>query len=334
MRRGREIVRSLRSRPAASSPNTRRSPESSAATAPAGLVLPFHLIGGFVFEFLCGNRPVAAGTRSPTPAPAPATSLPPATAVPVCRINPSPADAAPHAPGSSAASDAAPASPATAPAAAAPASPGPPSTTPATNRNAANAPASPNPPDRSSTSPTRSLSPVADAPAPIAPPPAPPLRETPARSRTPPPPPALASPETAENTCPAPPSRWSPAPPAKSCLLLPAPSCNKISGEDLLQRGSSRASFRACASSTYSTLGGTLFLVFITSEPSEGPMQLTARVHRSFASLKMTVYLCRAFIGHDTSYWPNLGSPFLFAGVIKNLPKSIPNQFDSLKLGK
>src|SRR6476660_7066928 len=43
-------------------------------------------------------------------------------------------------------------------------------------------------------------------------------------------------------------------------------SCNKISGEDLRQRGSSRASFRACASSTYSILGGTLFLVFITSE--------------------------------------------------------------------
>ena len=51
----------------------------------------------------------------------------------------------------------------------------------------------------------------------------------------------------------------SPAPPARSCLLHPAPSCNKISDEDLLLRGSSRASFRACASSTYSTLGGTPF---------------------------------------------------------------------------
>ncbi len=48
-------------------------------------------------------------------------------------------------------------------------------------------------------------------------------------------------------------------PPAQFCLLLPSPSCNKISGEDLRQRGSSRASFRACASSTYSTLGGTPF---------------------------------------------------------------------------
>src|ERR1019366_8973091 len=54
-------------------------------------------------------------------------------------------------------------------------------------------------------------------------------------------------------------SRWSPVPPVQSCLLLPAPSCNRISGEDLRQRGSSRASFRACASSTYSTLGGTPF---------------------------------------------------------------------------
>src|ERR1700692_150209 len=49
------------------------------------------------------------------------------------------------------------------------------------------------------------------------------------------------------------------APAVKSCLLPPAPSCNKISGEDLRLRGSSRASFRACASSTYSTLGGTPF---------------------------------------------------------------------------
>src|SRR6478752_10004790 len=92
----------------------------------------------------------------------------------------------------------------------------------------------------------------------------------PARSRMPPLPPVLPSPETAENTAAAPASRWSLPPPAESCLLLPTPSCNKISGEDLRQRGSSRASFRACASSTYSTLGGTLFLVFITSERSSG----------------------------------------------------------------
>src|ERR1019366_7050808 len=220
--------------------------------------------GDFVFEFLRCNRPTAASIRSPIPAPSPAASAQPATAVPACRTNPSPAnaapaDAAPHAPGSSAASDAAPASPATAPAAAAPASPGPPSTTPATSRSAANAPASPNPPGRSSASPRQSPSPAADAPAPTARLPVPPLRETPARSRTPPPPPARPAHETAENTAAVPASRWSPVPPVQSCLLLPAPSCNRISGEDLRQRGSSRASFRACASSTYSTLGGTSF---------------------------------------------------------------------------
>ena len=71
--------------------------------------------------------------------------------------------------------------------------------------------------------------------------------------------PARPAHETAENTAAVPASRWSPVPPVQSCLLLPAPSCNRISGEDLRQRGSSRASFRACASSTYSTLGGTPF---------------------------------------------------------------------------
>src|SRR2546430_2705932 len=115
-------------------------------------------------------------------------------------------------------------------------------------------------PVRSSVWPRQSPSPAADAPAPTASPPALPPRETPARSRTPPPPPPLPAPETAENTAAKPASRSSPAPPVKSSLLLPAPSCNKISGEDLLQRGSSRASFRACASSTYSTLGVTPFL--------------------------------------------------------------------------
>src|ERR1019366_6231374 len=188
--------------------------------------------GDFVFEFLRCNRPAAASTRSPIPAPPPAASIQPATAVPACRTNPSPAnaapaDAAPHAPGSSAASDA--------------------------------APASPNLPGRSSASPRQSPSPAADAPAPTARLPVPPLRETPARSRTPPPPPARPAHETAENTAAVPASRWSPVPPVQSCLLLPAPSCNRISGEDLRQRGSSRASFRACASSTYSTLGGTPF---------------------------------------------------------------------------
>src|SRR5271156_4425090 len=81
-------------------------------------------------------------------------------------------------------------------------------------------------------------------------------------------PPALPARETADNIAAAPASRSSPAPPVKSSLLLPKPSCNKISGEDLRLRGSSRASFRACASSTYSTLGGTPFFVFITSERS------------------------------------------------------------------
>src|ERR1039458_9138101 len=41
---------------------------------------------------------------------------------------------------------------------------------------------------------------------------------------------------TAENTAAVPASRWSPVPPVQSCLLLPAPSCNRISGEDLRQR--------------------------------------------------------------------------------------------------
>src|SRR5208282_4470897 len=162
---------------------------------------------------------------------------------------------------SSTASAAAPASSANAPAAAAPASPGPPSTPRATNRNATDAPAFESPPDRSSTSPKRSPSPAADAPAPTVSPPARPPRETPARSRTPPPPLGLPGRETAGNICARPPAHWSPVPLAASCLLLPTPSCNKISGEDLRQRGSSRASFRACASSTYSTLGGTPFFV-------------------------------------------------------------------------
>src|SRR5258708_18106 len=141
-----------------------------------------------------------------------------------------------------------------------------PSTTPAISRSAAGAPGSPNPPGRSSTSPTQSPSPAADAPAPAASPPAPPPRETPARSPPLLPPPAPLFHETAENTCAVPASRSSLAHSGRFCLLLPAPSCNRISGEDLRQRGSSRASFRACASSTYSTLGGTPVFVFITSE--------------------------------------------------------------------
>src|SRR3984957_6321563 len=100
--------------------------------------------------------------------------------------------------------------------------------------------------------------------APAASPPVPPPRDAPAKSHRPPPPPPAR--ETARNTCAMPASRRSPGPPVRFSLLLPAPSCNKISGEDLRQRGSSRASFRTCASSTYSTLGGTPF-VFITSEP-------------------------------------------------------------------
>src|SRR5206468_8593232 len=101
---------------------------------------------------------------------------------------------------------------------------------------------------------------AADGPTPAALPLVPPLREMPARSRKPPPPPPPPARETAENTVARPASHCSPAPPVGSCLLLPPPSCNRISGEDLRQRGSSRASFRACASSTYSTLGGTPFL--------------------------------------------------------------------------
>src|SRR5678810_1195631 len=89
------------------------------------------------------------------------------------------------------------------------------------------------------------------------------------------------------------------SPPAESCLLLPTPSCNKISGEDLRQRGSARASFRACASSTYSTLGGTPFLVFITSERRscfasrssyavEGPPSLNMQPGRQVLPLQKT----------------------------------------------
>ncbi len=57
-----------------------------------------------------------------------------------------------------------------------------------------------------------------------------------ARTRTPPPPPAPVTRETDENTYAAPASRCSPAPPVRSCPLLPPPSCNRISGEDLRQR--------------------------------------------------------------------------------------------------
>ena len=119
---------------------------------------------------------------------------------------------------------------------------------------------SPNLPGRSSAWHWQSPLPAADVPTPAALPLVPPLREMPARSRKPPPPPPPPARETAENTVARPASHCSPAPPVGSCLLLPPPSCNRISGEDLRQRGSSRASFRACASSTYSTLGGTPFL--------------------------------------------------------------------------
>ncbi len=88
--------------------------------------------------------------------------------------------------------------------------------------------------------------------------------------------------EIAENTCAAPASRCSPFPPAKSSLLLLTPSCNKISGEDLRQRGSSRASFRACPSSTYPTLGGTPFLfslhlsgVSVSRSEAAAPLRMT-----------------------------------------------------------
>src|SRR5580704_21082 len=203
-------------------------------------------------------------SRGPGPAASPAS----ATAVPPGRTHRSPAralpaDAAPRVPDSSIGSSAVPAWPAAAPVAAAPALLGPPSTTRAADRSATDAPASPSPPGRSSAWPKLWLSLAADAPAPTASPLVPPPRETLARSRRLPPPPAPPVPETAESSGATPPPHCSPLPPAPFSLLLPRPSCNKIFDEDLRQRGSSGASFRACASSTYPTLGGTLRFHYI-----------------------------------------------------------------------
>src|SRR5208282_4736709 len=111
---------------------------------------------------------------------------------------------------------------------------------------------------------------------------------------TPPPPLGLPGRETAGNICARPPAHWSPVPPAASCLLLPTPSCNKISGEDLRQRGSSRASFRACASSTYSTLGGTPFFVSLHLSAAKDLCNWLG-VHRSFAAKNAAQ--------DDTAFW-------------------------------
>src|SRR5580698_9157885 len=55
------------------------------------------------------------------------------------------------------------------------------------------------------------------------------------------------------------PARSLPAPPLNSVPLNPKPSCNKMLGEGPLLRGSSRASFRVCASSTIVPLEARLF---------------------------------------------------------------------------
>src|ERR1700747_2327955 len=94
----------------------------------------------------------------------------------------------------------------------------------------------------------------------------------PARNYKLPPPPAPDR-ETAQNSCAGPPPGWEPLPHSACARLHPTPSCNKISGEDLLLRGSSVPPSGFCASSTTVTLGGTL--VFITSEPRSPPRRTT-----------------------------------------------------------
>src|SRR5207247_10234040 len=121
------------------------------------------------------------------------------------------------------------------------------------------APPSPHLPVHHSTWPEQSPLLPADAPAPGSSLPVPPLRETPARNRRPRPLPPPLGRETAESSASVLTARCLRPPIAITSLLFLTPSCNRISGEDLRQRGSSCASFRACASSTYSTLGGTLF---------------------------------------------------------------------------
>src|SRR5437764_3703368 len=152
------------------------------------------------------------------------------------------ADEESRAPGSSIVSAAAPVWPASAPAGATRGWLRPPSTPRAINRNAVNAPGWPNRCDHFSASPTRSLSPAADGPD------APgrahkPLCETPAKNCRPRPPLAPVR-ETARSSC----ARLGPdSGPARLLAIAPLnlpPSCNKISGEDLLLRGSFRASFR------------------------------------------------------------------------------------------
>src|SRR5207247_3538217 len=114
-------------------------------------------------------------------------------------------------------------------------------------------------PGRSSTWPKQSPLLAADAPAPGASLPVPPLRETPARNRRPRPLPPPLGRETAESSASVLTARCLRPPIAITSLLFLTPSCNRISGEDLRQRGSSCASFRACASSTDSPLGRPLF---------------------------------------------------------------------------
>ena len=91
--------------------------------------------------------------------------------------------------------------------------------------------------------------------------------ETPARNRTIPPQLALAY-ETAENRPSALPLRSVLLAHSTAFLLSPKPSCSKISGEDLLLRGSFRASFRVCASSTTVPLEARLFSLHLSKRAS------------------------------------------------------------------
>src|SRR5690348_8202566 len=105
------------------------------------------------------------------------------------------------------------------------------------------------------------------------------------------------------------------SPPALASTTAPLhllPSCNKIAGAGPLLRGSSRASFRVCASSTIVPLEARLFspFVFIPSERSEGSLLLTGHVLR-FADTnrrRRCLYLSR---GSDMDESPSLGYPAL-----------------------
>src|SRR5215472_5592067 len=220
---------------------------------------------------MCSWRPVLSRLRS----------LAATTSVPFCRTDhwlPASARSGArwHAPGFSAGSSAAPGWPAAVPVAAVRVCFHPPSRLPAAGRSAVNAPASPNQSDHSSVWPPRSPSPAVRAPASL-PLHHPPRLETPARNHTTLPPPAPVD-GTGENTLAAPQPHSALLAHSTVFLLSPKPSCSKISGEDLLLRGSFRASFRVCASSTNVPLEARLFSLHLSA--AEGALCRSYRLFR------------------------------------------------------